>query len=144
VVCHLEKVRIDRLAAPENLAFDPTLDIAGEKEASAAKLEAESERVVVRGSLVQISRRNESRGARCKDGTAWEKVVWCWFGFEPHLLVDAAHEFPVNYQVTKAPAAGSPSLLPFVQETKELHPEVIENCQELSADKGYDSEKNKQ
>ncbi|MBI4473309.1 MAG: transposase [Acidobacteria bacterium] len=80
------------------------------------------------------------RGKR-KDGTAWEKVVR-WFGFELHLLVDAAHELPVNYQVTKASAAESPLLLPIVEQTKELHPEVIENCEELSADKGYDSEKN--
>jgi len=80
------------------------------------------------------------RGKR-KDGTVWEKVVR-WFGFELHLLVDATHELPVNYQVTKASAAESPLLLPLVSETKELHPEVIENCQELSGDKGYDSEKN--
>ena len=75
------------------------------------------------------------------DGTAWEKVVW-WFGFELHLLVDANHELPVNYQVTKASAAESPLLLTIVEETEKLHPEVIRNCQELSADKGYDSEKN--
>ncbi|MGH8647305.1 MAG: transposase [Gammaproteobacteria bacterium] len=80
------------------------------------------------------------RGKR-KDGTGWEKVVR-WFGFELHLLVDATHELPVNYQVTKASAAESPLLLPLVQETKQLHPEVIEHCQELSGDKGYDSEKN--
>lgn len=76
-----------------------------------------------------------------KDGAAWEKIVR-WFGFELHLLVDATHELPVNYRLTKASAAESPLLLPLVSETKELHPEVIENCEELSADKGYDSEKN--
>jgi hypothetical protein len=80
------------------------------------------------------------RGKR-KDGTAWEKVVR-WFGFELHLLVDAAHELPVNYRLTKASAAESPLLLPIVEQTKELHPVVIENCEELSADKGYDSAKN--
>jgi len=76
-----------------------------------------------------------------KDGTAWEKVVR-WFGFELHLLVDATHELPVNYRLTKASAAESPLLLPIVEQTKELHPVVIENCEELSADKGYDSAKN--
>lgn len=76
-----------------------------------------------------------------KDGAAWEKIVR-WFGFELHLLVDAAHELPVNYRLTKASAAESPLLLPIVEQTKELHPEVIENCEELSGDKGYDSEKN--
>ena len=82
------------------------------------------------------------RGKR-KDGTAWEKVVR-WFGFELHLLVDANHELPANYRVTKASAAESPLLLPIVQETKEEHPEVIQNCRELSGDKGYDSGKNNQ
>jgi hypothetical protein len=76
-----------------------------------------------------------------EDGTAWEKVVR-WFGFELHLLVDATHELPVNYRVTKASAAESPLLLPIVDETEQLHPEVIQNCRELSGDKGYDSEKN--
>lgn len=80
------------------------------------------------------------RGKR-EDGTAWEKVVR-WFGFELLLLVDATHELPVNYRVTKASAAESPLLLPIVEETEKLHPEVIQNCRELSADKGYDSEKN--
>ena len=80
------------------------------------------------------------RGKR-KDGTAWEKVIR-WFGFELHLLVDSAHELPVNYRVTKASVGESPLLLPIVQETKELHPEVISNCEELSADKGYDSANN--
>jgi len=82
------------------------------------------------------------RGKR-RDGTAWEKVVR-WFGFELHLLVDATHELPVNYRLTKASSAESPLLLPIVQETQQQHPEAIGNCRELSADKGYDSEKNNQ
>jgi hypothetical protein len=80
------------------------------------------------------------RGKR-EGGAAWEKVVR-WFGFELHLLVDATHELPLNYRVTKASAAESPLLLPIVEETEKLHPEVMQNCRELSGDKGYDSEKN--
>jgi hypothetical protein len=80
------------------------------------------------------------RGKR-ENGTAWEKVVR-WFGFELHLLVDATHELPVNYKLTKASAGESPLLLPIVEETQKLHPAVIQHCEELSADKGYDSEKN--
>jgi hypothetical protein len=80
------------------------------------------------------------RGKR-EDGTAWEKVV-SWFGFELHLVVDATHELPVNYQLTKASAAESPLLLPLVEETEQRHPALIANCEELSADKGYDSEDN--
>lgn len=76
-----------------------------------------------------------------KNGTAWEKAT-IWFGFELHLLVDSQHEMPVNYKVTKASAPETTELPTIVQETKELHPMVVEVCEELSADKGYDSEKN--
>ncbi len=82
------------------------------------------------------------RGKRA-DGSPWEKVV-SWFGFELHLLVDATHELPVNYQLTKASAAESPLLLPLVEETEQRHPAVIAQCEQLSGDKGYDSEENNQ
>ena len=80
------------------------------------------------------------RGKR-EDGTAWEKLVK-WFGFELHLLVDSAHEMPLNYKVTKASASETVELLPAVEETRERHPEVIANSQQLAADKGYDSTEN--
>lgn len=80
------------------------------------------------------------RGKR-KDGTAWEKITK-WFGFELHLLVDSQHEMPVYYQVTVASADETTKLLPLVQETKDLHPAVVASCEQLSADKGYDSETN--
>ncbi len=75
------------------------------------------------------------------DGTTWEKVVR-WFGFELHLQVDTTHEIPLNYHVTQASAGESPLLLPLVEETQRHHPEIVERCKELSADKGYDSTEN--
>jgi hypothetical protein len=36
-----------------------------------------------------------------KDGTPWAKIVK-WFGYKLHLIVDATHELPVKYSVTKA------------------------------------------
>lgn len=72
------------------------------------------------------------------DGTAWEKVTR-WFGFELHLLVDSQHELPLNYKVTKASASEFPELVPLVEGTREKHPEIIEQAEELAADKGYDS-----
>jgi hypothetical protein len=79
------------------------------------------------------------RGVR--DGKPWEKVV-SWFGFELHLLVDAKYEMPVNYRVTKASASETYKLLPMVKEAAERHPELIDRCEQLSADKGYDSVEN--
>lgn len=76
-----------------------------------------------------------------EDGTAWEKVTR-WFGFELHLLVDSAHELPVNYEVTKASEPETTRLPTIVQDTKERHPKVIAACIDFSADKGYDSTAN--
>jgi len=78
-----------------------------------------------------------------KDGTAWEKTTK-WFGYKLHLLVDAVHELPLAYQVTKASASDCPHLLPLVEELKEQHPQVLERAEYLSADKGYDSRENNQ
>ena len=72
------------------------------------------------------------------DGTAWEKVTR-WFGFELHLLVDSQHELPLNYNITKASASEFPELVPLVEGTRVQHPEIIEQAEELAADKGYDS-----
>lgn len=80
------------------------------------------------------------RGKRA-DGTPWEKVV-TWFGFELHLLADSTHEMPIDYKVTKASASEQPELLALVEETKQLHPAVIEVAEQLAADKGLDSENN--
>jgi hypothetical protein len=76
-----------------------------------------------------------------KDGTSWEKALY-WFGFELHLLVDSQHEMPINYKVTKASEDETTKLLPMVEETKELHSKVVTTCEQLTADKGFDSEKN--
>lgn len=80
------------------------------------------------------------RGKR-KDGTPWEKIVK-WFGFELHLLVDSQHEMPINYKVTTASAPETSELLPMLKDTKARHPDIVDTCEELSADKGYDSAAN--
>lgn len=82
------------------------------------------------------------RGKR-PDGSTWEKAS-SWFGYELHLLIDSQHELPVNFQLTKASIAESPELLQIVQDTKDRHPQIIDNARELSADKGYDSANNNQ
>ena len=75
-----------------------------------------------------------------KDGTPWEKVVKC-FGFKLHLVVDAQYDLPVAFQVTKASASdvveGHKLLDKLLTEQKE----IVETCQYLSADKGYDHSK---
>jgi len=76
-----------------------------------------------------------------KDGSLWEKLV-TWFGFELHLVVDSHHELPVNYKVTTASASETTELIPLLREIQNQHPKVMDNCEEVSADKGYDSTAN--
>lgn len=84
--------------------------------------------------------RKEYTGRR-EDGTLWEKVVK-WFGYKIHLLADTNYELPIAYKVTRASAGDSPVLGEFLQKTKHSHPQVLKDAQELTADRGYDSEEN--
>ena len=77
------------------------------------------------------------RGKR-KDGTTWEKIV-SWFGYKLHLVVDAVYELPVDFLVTKASVSdvkAGHELIDRMGETK-----ILEICEVLTADKGYDDVK---
>jgi len=80
------------------------------------------------------------RGQR-EDGTWWEKTTK-WFGYKLHLIVDAQYELPVAWQVTQASASDSTHLLPMLKQLRRKHPELVQDAEYMSADKGYDSEKN--
>jgi hypothetical protein len=80
------------------------------------------------------------RGQRA-DGTMWEKLTK-WFGYKLHLLVDSHYELPLAWKLTKASRSDSPELIPLVKDLRRGWPDRIEVAQDLSADKGYDSEKN--
>jgi hypothetical protein len=76
-----------------------------------------------------------------EDATLWEKVV-TWFGYKIHLLVDTKYEMPIGYRVTRASVSDTTQLLPLVGDLKEKHPQIHEDIENLSGDKGYDSEDN--
>jgi hypothetical protein len=76
-----------------------------------------------------------------EDGTLWEKVVK-WFGYKIHLLVDTKYEMPIGYRVTRASVSDTTQLLPLVGDLKEKHPQIHKDIENLSGDKGYDSEDN--
>lgn len=67
-----------------------------------------------------------------------------WIGYKLHLMVDAKHELPIGFHLTKASEADSPHLMPLVKELRENHPKLYERAQEISGDKGYDDGKDKQ
>lgn len=65
-----------------------------------------------------------------------------WFGYKLHLLVDSHYELPLAWKLTKASSSDSPQLIPLVKDLKRRRADRIEVMKDLSADKGYDSEKN--
>lgn len=76
------------------------------------------------------------RGQR-RDGTLWEKII-SWFGYKLHLVVDAIYELPVSFSVTKASVSDVQEGHKLIERLAERQPEIIERCEVLTADKGYD------
>jgi len=87
-----------------------------------------------------LPKRRTNRGTG-SDGKAWEKVRY-WFGFKLHLVVDARHELPLAYEVTKASVNDGPRLLPMIERLDGRHPGIVRDADHLSADKAYDSRDN--
>jgi len=77
------------------------------------------------------------RGTKA-NGTSWQKVT-SWFGYQLHLIVDSRHELPVAYEVEPANASEATRVAPMVDELARRHPEVVERCGVLTADRGLDS-----
>ncbi len=82
--------------------------------------------------------KKEYKGVR-EDGTAWSKVVK-WFGYRLHLIVDAEYELPVAFEVTKA-SSEVKQAHKMIDDLNKKHPELIEKCETLEADRGYDDTK---
>jgi hypothetical protein len=72
-----------------------------------------------------------------KDGTLWETVK-SWFGFKLHLIVDADHELPIDYKLTRASASDITEGKAMVKDLALNRPEVLENAEFLLGDKGFD------
>lgn len=83
--------------------------------------------------------KKEYRGVR-GDGTAWEKVVK-WFGYKLHLIVDANYELPVAFSVTKASESDINEAHRMIDRLEEERPEILERCETMEADRGYDDGK---
>jgi len=76
-----------------------------------------------------------------ENGRLWERVKR-WFGYKVHLIVDAVYEIPVGFEVTKASGSDTRRLLPMMERLGVRHGWVEERAEDLSGDKGYDSEEN--
>ena len=64
-----------------------------------------------------------------------------WFGYLLHLVVDASYELPLAFEVTTASRGEQPQAQRLLDQMQERHPELLERCSRLSADKGYDDHK---
>ncbi len=58
-----------------------------------------------------------------------------------HLVVDTTYELPVAFEVTEASAAEQPAALRLVDQLEQRHGTLLERCEHLSADKGYEDGK---
>lgn len=74
-------------------------------------------------------------------GSTREKKV-CWFGFKDHLVVDSTYELPVAFAVTEASVSDTTQLIPLIEKLMTRHPQIVENCEVITADKAYDSIEN--
>ena len=75
-----------------------------------------------------------------EDGTPWQTVKK-WFGYAIHLVVDSHYELPVSFSVTRACASEVVEAHGLLDRLEEQHPEVVERCRELAADRAYDDGK---
>lgn len=119
--------------------FGVNLAIDGKGISSLSKRENKKKEEDGRRDLDANWARKEYKGIR-EDGTAWSKVVK-WFGYRLHLIVDADYELPVAYELTKASTSEVKQAHKMVDELNEVHPELIDRCETLEADRGYDDTK---
>ena len=74
------------------------------------------------------------------DGRVWQTVKR-WFGYTLHLVVDAVYELPVGFKVTKASRNEMPVAHEMLEELSEEHGQMVEGCEYLGGDRGYDDGK---
>jgi len=64
-----------------------------------------------------------------------------WYGYRLHLVVDANHELPVAYNVTRASCAEQPRAHDLLDKMRRETPRLLTGCEAFLGDKGYDDGK---
>jgi len=82
---------------------------------------------------------HEYRGTH-EDGTPWQTIKK-WFGYSIHLVVDSRYELPVGFSVTRAAASEVVEAHRVLDRLEERHPQLVERCEEVAADRAYDDTK---
>jgi hypothetical protein len=144
VIRHLELTEamfdalVDRLTEllPD---FGASLAIDGKALASYARGKSEKKHPDGRGDSDGEWGIHEYSGTHA-EGTAWQSVKK-WFGYTINLLVDSHYELPVSFSVTKANASEVVEAHKVLDRLEEQHPQLIERCQQVAADRAYDDGK---
>jgi hypothetical protein len=144
VMAHLDLIQrmfdtlVDRLT--ELLpGFGAGLAMDGKALASFARGKSEREHPDRRGDCDGEWGIHEYHGTQA-DGTAWQSVKK-WFGYTIHLLVDSRFELPVGFSVTRASASEVVEGHKLLDGLEEQHPQIVQRCQEVTADRSYDDGK---
>lgn len=77
---------------------------------------------------------------RRQDGAKWEKIKY-WFGYKLHLIVDADFELPVAFKVSKASCSEVKQAHALIDELAAKKPHILDLCENLIADRGFDDGK---
>jgi hypothetical protein len=63
-----------------------------------------------------------------------------WFGYRAHIIADSKYELPVAFEITKASLSENAELKNLLVNLKIINPEIIDRCEHMSLDRGYDDE----
>lgn len=74
---------------------------------------------------------------RPNKGTPYDRVKR-WFGYKLHLIVDAAYELPVAFEVTRASRGEQPVARRMLRTLQDAHPALMDEAAYLLGDAGYD------
>jgi hypothetical protein len=119
--------------------FGARLAVDGKALASFARGKSDREHPDRRGDVEGEWGIHEYSGTH-EDGTPWQSVKK-WFGYAIHLVVDSSYELPVDFAVTRANASEVVEAHGLLDRLEEQHPEIVQRCQEVAADRAYDDGK---
>ena len=82
--------------------------------------------------------KHETSGVNARTGKIWKKVK-SWFGYGLHLIADTHYEVPVAFEVTRASRTETKVLAEMLEGLFAEAPEMVDRCDDFSADRGLDN-----
>ena len=82
--------------------------------------------------------KHETSGVNARTGKVWKKVK-SWFGYGLHPIADTHYEVPVAFEVTRASRTETKVLAEMLEGLFAEAPEMVDRCDDFSADCGLDN-----